>query len=157
MVHFGEFLKTWSLRSNRVTRQVSFNRTKIGGKCQNSNATFWVIFIQCVVAESWTLETSQITVVENDSKKSHKLTGVQAQNGFHPLISPFDEFISLSSRFWGFVSQLIFHLVTFRLTIQIQKDWNVCLDDVDHQAYYQKEYSSLIHDLAFEKNTSVRM
>ena len=36
MVHFGEFLKTWSLRSNSVTRQVSFNRTKIGGKCQNS-------------------------------------------------------------------------------------------------------------------------
>ena len=36
MVHFGEFLKTWSLRSNSVTRQVSFNRAKIGGKCQNS-------------------------------------------------------------------------------------------------------------------------
>ena len=35
MVHFGEFLKTWRLRSNIVTRQVSFNRTKIGGKCQN--------------------------------------------------------------------------------------------------------------------------
>ena len=35
MVHFGEFLKTWSLRSNRVSRQVSFNRSKIGGKCQN--------------------------------------------------------------------------------------------------------------------------
>ena len=30
MVHFGEVLKTWSLRSNSVTRQVSFNRTKIG-------------------------------------------------------------------------------------------------------------------------------
>ena len=36
MVNFGEFLKTWSLRSNSVTRQVSFKRTKIGGKCQNS-------------------------------------------------------------------------------------------------------------------------
>ena len=35
MVYFGEFLKTWSLRSNSVTRQVTFNRTKIGGKCQN--------------------------------------------------------------------------------------------------------------------------
>ena len=35
MVYFGEFLKTWSLRSNSVTRQVSFNRSKIGGKCQN--------------------------------------------------------------------------------------------------------------------------
>ena len=52
---FGEFLKTWSLRSNSVTRQVSFNRTKIGGKCQNtknSNATFWVIFKQCAVIKS---------------------------------------------------------------------------------------------------------
>ena len=36
MVHFGEFLKTWSLRSNSVTRQVSFNRTNIGRKRQNS-------------------------------------------------------------------------------------------------------------------------
>ena len=32
MVHFGEFLQTCSLRSNSVTRQVSFNRTKIGEK-----------------------------------------------------------------------------------------------------------------------------
>ena len=38
------FWQTWSLRSNRVTRQVIFNRTKIGGKCQNSRATFCVIF-----------------------------------------------------------------------------------------------------------------
>ena len=37
--------KTWSLRSNSVTRQVNFNRTKIGRKCQN--ATFWVIFKEC--------------------------------------------------------------------------------------------------------------
>ena len=36
MVHFGEFMKTWSLLSNSVTRQVSFNRSKIGGKCRNS-------------------------------------------------------------------------------------------------------------------------
>ena len=36
MVHFGEFLKTSSLRSNSVTRQVNFKWTKIGRKCQNS-------------------------------------------------------------------------------------------------------------------------
>ena len=50
--HFVEFLKTWSLRSNSITRQVSFNRTKFGGKCQNSknsNATFWVIFKHSVI------------------------------------------------------------------------------------------------------------
>ena len=34
IVHFGEFLKIWSLRSNSVTRQVNFNRSKIGGKCR---------------------------------------------------------------------------------------------------------------------------
>ena len=28
MVHFGEFLKIWSVQSNSVTRQVTFNRTK---------------------------------------------------------------------------------------------------------------------------------
>ena len=42
-----QVLKICSLRSNRVIRQVSFNRTKIGGKCQISNATYWVIFKQC--------------------------------------------------------------------------------------------------------------
>ena len=41
---FWRVLKTWSLRSNSVTRLVIFNRRKIGGKCQNSNAIFWVIF-----------------------------------------------------------------------------------------------------------------
>ena len=39
MVHFGKFLKTWSLRSSSVTRHVSFNGTKIGGKC-NILSTF---------------------------------------------------------------------------------------------------------------------
>ena len=29
MVNFDEFLKTWNLRSNSVTRQVIFNRTKM--------------------------------------------------------------------------------------------------------------------------------
>ena len=31
-----EILKTWSLRSNSVTRRVNFDRTKIGGKCLNA-------------------------------------------------------------------------------------------------------------------------
>ena len=34
VIHFGEFLKTWKLRLNSVTRQVNFNRTKVDGKCQ---------------------------------------------------------------------------------------------------------------------------
>ena len=34
-------------QSYQTARQVSFNRTKIGGKSQKSNATFWVIFKQC--------------------------------------------------------------------------------------------------------------
>ena len=57
MVNLAIFLKTWGLRWNSVTRQarqVSLNRTKIGGKCQNyknSNATFWVIFKQFAMSE----------------------------------------------------------------------------------------------------------
>ena len=53
MVHFDEFLKTWSFWPNSVTRQASFNRTKIGGICKNSNATFWVIFKQCASVQNW--------------------------------------------------------------------------------------------------------
>ena len=32
---FGKFLKTWNLRPNSVTRQLNFNLTTIGEKCQN--------------------------------------------------------------------------------------------------------------------------
>ena len=45
---FCQFLENRSLRSNSDTRQVNFNLTKIGGKSQNSNGTFWVIFKQRV-------------------------------------------------------------------------------------------------------------
>ena len=44
------FLKTWSLRSNSVTRQGTFNRTKNWWKMpkfKKSNETFWVIFKHC--------------------------------------------------------------------------------------------------------------
>ena len=34
-VHFDEFLKTWSLQSNSVTKQVSYIRTKIFKQCAN--------------------------------------------------------------------------------------------------------------------------
>ena len=54
---FGELLKTSSLRSNSVTRQVNFNRTKIGAKCQNANATFKVIFKQCDSVEYVTIQS----------------------------------------------------------------------------------------------------
>ena len=42
MVHFGGFLKTWSLLSSSVTRQVTLMKTKI--------ATFWAIFKQIEAA-----------------------------------------------------------------------------------------------------------
>ena len=71
LVHFGEFLKSWGLRSNSVTRQVSFDRTKFGGKCQNSNETFWVIFKQCAY-EAW----------GHHSNTNHKL---YVQNHFSSL------------------------------------------------------------------------
>ena len=52
IVNFGEFLKRRILRSNSVTRHVSFNKTKIDRKCQNSNETFWVIFNQCEIGKT---------------------------------------------------------------------------------------------------------
>ena len=38
---FGEVLKIWSFRSKSVTRQVTVNRTNIGGKCQNWKVRLW--------------------------------------------------------------------------------------------------------------------
>ena len=52
MVHFVEFMKTWSLRSNSVTRQVTFDMTKNWWKMpklKNYHATFWVIFKHCAI------------------------------------------------------------------------------------------------------------
>ena len=57
-VNLGEFWKTWSLRSNSVNRQVSFN----------PNATFWVFFKQC--AMPFHLPTSKMKKpVESTSKR----------------------------------------------------------------------------------------
>ena len=44
---FYEFLKTCSVQSNSVTRQVNLNRTKVDGKGQYSNTTFLVIVKHC--------------------------------------------------------------------------------------------------------------
>ena len=44
MVIFGEFLKTWSLQSNSVTRQVTLNKTQIGGKCENCKFLIFLFF-----------------------------------------------------------------------------------------------------------------
>ena len=63
IVNFDEFLKTWNLWSNSVTRQVRFNRTKIGKKCQNSNATFWAIFKQYAVGCEWTQRWKKLCIV----------------------------------------------------------------------------------------------
>ena len=45
MVHFGEFLKTWSLRSNSITRHVNFKQDKNWWKIPKFN--FLVIFKHC--------------------------------------------------------------------------------------------------------------
>ena len=57
MVHFGEFLKTWSLRSNIVTRQVSFNRTKM---VENANIQKFKCDILSNFKTMWNHETSGI-------------------------------------------------------------------------------------------------
>ena len=90
-IHFGEFLKTWSLRSNSVTRQVSFNRTKIGGKCQNgknSNATFWVIFKQCDFWSDWpaSINTEECYArdfkISRSSENHRKISCKSAENSW---------------------------------------------------------------------------
>ena len=46
----GDFLKTWRLRSNSVTKQVNFDRTKNWWKMLKLkilNTTFWMIFKHC--------------------------------------------------------------------------------------------------------------
>ena len=43
MVNFGEFLKTWILRLNSVTRHKLVENARL----KNSNETFWVIFRHC--------------------------------------------------------------------------------------------------------------
>ena len=91
MVQFGEFLKTCSLRSNRVTRQVSFNRSKIGEKCQNS---FWVIFKYCEIVsfhhQKWKIpkiffpkKKNLLVVRESGLVKSYALLNVALTNRYH--------------------------------------------------------------------------
>ena len=65
---FWLFLKTLSLWSNSVTKQVNFSMTKIVEKCpkcQNSNETFWEIFnhfaLELIRIRCWVLNR-QFTV-----------------------------------------------------------------------------------------------
>ena len=82
MVFFGDLLKIWSLRSNNVTRQVNFNMTKIGGKCQN-----WKI--QCGILSNfqtmWTRKISRPCGVNlEDLPPDHILTRFM-RGGFSTL------------------------------------------------------------------------
>ena len=49
---FGEFLKTMMFRSNSVTREVTFNITKICGKCKIEKFKCDIIFKQCGVGQN---------------------------------------------------------------------------------------------------------
>ena len=72
-VHFGEFLKTRRLRSSSVTRQVRFNRSKIGAKCQNSKiATFWVIFKQCATTRLKTEDQGHLPSGESSCQRCYE-------------------------------------------------------------------------------------
>ena len=85
MVHFGEFLKTCSLRSNSVTRQVNFNMTKISGKCQNSNATFSVIFKQYV--DVVIVTSIRIRNIAISRKNYVYLQTMNTLPNFHPFVN----------------------------------------------------------------------
>ena len=84
IVHFGEFLflKSWSLRSNCVTRQVSLNRTKIGGKCQNSKILMrhfeWfsnTVILWCIFGRNW-ISLENYEIVFSFWKTYLSLTGI---------------------------------------------------------------------------------
>ena len=47
MLNLVSFGKTEACGQTVLPDRSVFHRTQIGGKCQNSNATFWVIFKQC--------------------------------------------------------------------------------------------------------------
>ena len=102
MVCFGEFLKTWSLRSNSVTRQVSFNRTKIGGKWQNSK-------IQMRHFE-WFLNNVFIHIDLNFKIQLLRLYEIilQQKIGISKSVWQCDqtlEFIAVLVQLWGFFSK----------------------------------------------------
>ena len=78
---FGEFLKTWSLWSNSVTR----HRTKISGKYQNWKIQmrhFWVIFKHCGCS-SWSY--CQDFCYEITGKFSWKAKSRKPQRSSHKL------------------------------------------------------------------------
>ena len=82
MVNFGEFLKTWIFRSNRITRQVIFNWKEIGGKCYNwkiKNATFLVIFKHCALSSSLWKKYLQVWLPTLCGVQSVKLRGLLNQ------------------------------------------------------------------------------
>ena len=102
---FWRVFEKWSLRSNSATRQVeklkfkmrhflsfyllkqcvtrlTFNRTKLDGKCHNSYATFWVIFKQCVFGLSdiflwilWDFSNSSVSLRNVNKNEKWKLFG----------------------------------------------------------------------------------
>ena len=61
---FGEFLK-----SEAYDQTVLPDRSKIGGKCQNSYETIWVIFKQC--GNFFNIE-SQLPVTQSPTAESEK-------------------------------------------------------------------------------------
>ena len=74
MVNFGEFLKTWSLRSNSVTRQVSF---KIGQKLvENAN----IQKFKCDI-----LGDFQTLWIENYEERSNAILPITILQNYHLL------------------------------------------------------------------------
>ena len=101
MVNFGDFLKTWSLKSNSVTRQVTFKTTKISEKRQNSNATFWVKFKHCVIIgkrdfhlQYWTVE-----LTSKSAKESRKV--IDASGGGGSFVLNMSDFLMMMHFRWS--------------------------------------------------------
>ena len=77
MANFGDFLKTWSLRSKNITKQVTFNRQKMVEKAKIEKI-FGIVYPELRIAPSGNQGE------KSRSKKSAKTQNIEKQkwNGF---------------------------------------------------------------------------
>ena len=94
--------------SNSITRQVTFSTTKIGWKCQNSNATFGVSFKSCTLKRNWIQDFVVDAKVAWFSAISLRFFKISVQQVLFLLIVTIKIFVSFSLRlftshiFWIF-------------------------------------------------------
>ena len=130
MLHFGELLKTWSLRSSSVTRQVTFIRTKIGGKCQNSK-----IQMRDILSNFQTMWTMIIHWIHKNTCKTEASWACPSIS--YPRVISKDS-LSAFSQIWNWSA-----------INRVENPWEVCCPeysrDLKYKLYFQSIHYILIH------------